>query len=159
LTLLDIPIFLLKKPEKFLSEFKSSVIPPQIKIKKSQVLIMMVCSEKILNGKKMDQELPPLLMPFISEFQDTIYIIPKLMLILLSSELLPFKIFKLLKEELLIVSMLLIVNLITGNSVLLMELPLVIGSALFLKLLDYLAPLKEKLKKLLSKKFWLLNLC
>jgi hypothetical protein len=118
----------------------------------------MVCLEKILNGKKMDQELPPLLMPFISEFQDTIYIIPKLMLIPLFLELSLFKIFNLPTVVLLIVLMLLIVNLIIGNFVLSMELPLVIGSVLFLKLLDYLVPLKEKLKKL-SKKLWLLNLC
>lgn len=50
-------------------------------IKKSPVKITKEFSEKILNGLKMDQELPLLLMLSISEFQDIIYIIPKLMLI------------------------------------------------------------------------------
>jgi len=42
-------------------------------------------------------------------------------------------------------------NLITGLFVPLTELPLLIGSALFLKLLDYLALKKEKVKKKLKK--------
>jgi hypothetical protein len=119
---------------------------------------MMECLEKILNGKKMDQELPLLLMLFISEFLDTIYIIPKLMLILLFLELLPLKISNLLKEELPTVSPLLMMNLIIGNYVPLMDKLPLNGFALSLKLLDYLALKKEKLKKL-SKKLSLLNLC
>jgi len=157
-TLPDIPIFLLKKPENYLSPYKSSEILMLINNKKLQELIMTVCLEKILNGKKMDQELPQLLMLFISEFQDTIYIIPKLMLIPLFLELLPLKISNLPKEELLTVSKLLMKNLITGNYVLLMDNLHKIGFVPSLKLLDYLALKKEKLKKL-SKKLLLLNLC
>jgi hypothetical protein len=120
-------------------------------IKKSLVKITKEFSEKILNGLKMDQELPLLLMLSISEFLDITYIIPKLMPIPLFLELSLFTTLNLPTEDPLTVSSLLMMNLITGLFVPLMELPLLIGSALFLKLLDYLALKKEKVKKKLKK--------
>jgi len=127
-------------------------------IKKSKVKIMKEFSEKILNGLKMDQELLLLLMLSISEFLDITYIIPKLMLIPLFSELSLFTILKVPKEDPLTVSLLLMMNLITGLFVPLTEPLLKIGSVLFLKLLDYLVPKKEKVVKKPSKLFKLLNL-
>jgi hypothetical protein len=114
-------------------------------------------SEKILNGLKMDQELLLLLMHSISEFLDITYIILKLMLILLFLELSLFTTLNPPMEDQLIVSSLLMMNLITGLFVPLMEPLLLIGFVLFLKLSDYLALKKEKVKKK-SKKLWLLNL-
>jgi len=122
-----------------------------MKNKKSLVKITKEFSEKILNGLKMDQELPLLLMLFISEFQDITYIIPKLMLIPLFLELSLFTTLNPPTEDPLTVLSLLMMNLITGLFVPLTELPLLIGSALFLKLLDYLALKKEKVKKKLKK--------
>jgi len=128
-----------------------------MKIKKSLVKIMKEFSEKILNGLKMDQELLLLLMHSISEFLDITYIILKLMLILLFLELSLFTTLNPPMEDQLIVSSLLMMNLITGLFVPLMEPLLLIGFVLFLKLSDYLALKKEKVKKK-SKKLWLLNL-
>jgi len=128
-----------------------------MKNKKSLVKIMKEFSEKILNGLKMDQELLLLLMHSISEFLDITYIILKLMLILLFLELSLFTTLNPPMEDQLIVSSLLMMNLITGLFVPLMEPLLLIGFVLFLKLSDYLALKKEKVKKK-SKKLWLLNL-
>jgi len=128
-----------------------------MKNKKSLVKIMKEFSEKILNGLKMDQELLLLLMHSISEFLDITYIILKLMLILLFLELSLFTTLNPPTEDPLTVLSLLMMNLITGLFVPLMEPLLLIGFVLFLKLSDYLALKKEKVKKK-SKKLWLLNL-
>jgi len=118
-----------------------------MKNKKFLIKIMMEFSEKILNGKKMDQELPLLLIHSILEFLDIIYIILKLMLIPLFLELFLSIISNLLQEDQPTVSLSLMMNLITGNFVPLMELLLLTGSVLFQKLLDYLALKKERVKK------------
>jgi len=128
-----------------------------MKLTKFPEKIMMDFSERIPNGKKMDLEPLPLLMLSISEFLDTTCIIPKLTLIPLFWEPLLFTISNLPLEEPPIVSKLLMTKTITGHFVPSMELPLLIGSVLFLKSSDYLALKKEKMKSLL-KKFKLLNL-
>lgn len=98
-----------------------------------------------------------LLMLSISDYPDTIYITVKLMLIPSFLELLESTILNLPPEEPLIVSLLPMMKTITGLYVPLMEPQLLIGFALFLKLLDYLALKKEKPKPQ-KKLFKLLNL-
>jgi len=103
--------------------------------------------EKIPNGKMMVQVQPLPLILSISESLEAIYIIPKLMLILSFLELLLLIISNLLVMEQSIVSLLLMMNLITGLFVPLMEPQPLIGSVLFLKLLDCHVLKKEKVKK------------
>jgi len=106
----------------------------------------------------MDLELLLLSMLSISEFQDIICIIPKLMLIPLSSELSEFTISSPLPEEPLTVSLSKMKKLITGLYVPLTEPPLLTGSALFLKFSD--SPvLKLVKKKPPSRKLWFNNPC
>jgi hypothetical protein len=155
LTLPDILIFQPKKQINPPSQFNSS--EKLMLLTNYQEKIMMDFSERIPNGPKMDLELLPLLTLSISEFLDTTCIIPKLTLIPLFWELLLFTILYLPLEEPLIVSKLKMTKTMTGLFVPSMELPLLIGSVPFLKSSDYLAPKKEKKKKL-SKKLWLPNL-
>jgi len=105
----------------------------------------------------MEPVLLPLLMLSISDYLDTTYIIVKLMPIPLFLELSESTILNPPLEVPLTVSPFKTMKMITGLFVPLMEPPLPIGSALSLKLLDYLAPKKEKLKPPL-KLFKLLNL-
>jgi len=116
---------------------------------------MMEHSEKILNGKKMDQEFPLLLILFTLDFLDTIFTIPKLIVIWLSSELLLFTILLLLKEVPLLVSVLLMMKMTDGNfAPLMMNLPL-IGFALFPQFSDFPAPKKKT--QFLKKSFMKFN--
>lgn len=133
-----------------LSKFKFSDHHPLIRIFKLQVKIMTVFSEKIPN-LIMVMDLHQLLTLFTSEFLDTTYIIPKLMLILLFSELFLLIILEVQQVLEQIVSQLLILKVITGNFVLLMELLLPIGFVLYLKPLDYHVLKKEKMKKVLKR--------
>jgi hypothetical protein len=158
LTPKDIPIFLLKRRTSLLSPYPFSEIKNLMKTPKFSEKTTMVFSERILNGYPMDLESPPLLMLSISDFQDTIFIILKPTLTSSSWELLVSTILSPPKEEPLIVSLFLMMNLITGPYVPLTEpLPLT-GSVPFLKFLDYLVPKKEKEKPPLLKKS-LSNLC
>lgn len=152
----DILMSLIRKKINLLSPSKSLVTKPQMKKLKSPEKTTMESSEKILNGL-MEPVLLPLLMLSISDYLDTTYIIVKLMPIPLFLELSESTILNPPLEEPPTVSPFKMMKMITGLFVPLMEPPLPIGSALSLKLLDYLAPKKEKLKPPL-KLFKLLNL-
>lgn len=141
----DILMSLIRKKINLLSPSKLLVTKPQMKKLKSPEKTTMESSEKILNGL-MEPVLLPLLMLSISDYLDTTYIIVKLMPIPLFLELLEFTILNPPLEEPPTVSPFKTMKMITGLFVPLMEPPLPIGSALSLKLLDYLAPKKEKLK-------------
>jgi len=147
---------LIRKKINLLSQSKSLEIKPLMKKRKFPDKTTMESLEKILNGL-MEPVLLLLLMLSISDYPATIYITVKLMLIPSFLELLESTILNLPPEEPLIVSLLPMMKTITGLYVPLMEPQLLIGFALFLKLLDYLALKKEKPKPQ-KKLFKLLNL-
>lgn len=153
----DIPMFLnLKTKEIPNSQFKFWEIKKLMKISKLKVMTIMEFSEKIHNSP-MEQVLHQPLMLSISDYQDIIFIIPKLMLTLLFLVLLVSITSNLHLELPLVVSLSLMTKLITGLYVQLMDPLLLTGFAPFLKFLDYHAPKKEKLLKFKLKKFRLLN--
>lgn len=147
---------LIRKKINLLSQSKSLEIKPLMKKPKFPDKTTMESLEKILNGL-MEPVLLPLLMLSISDYLDTTYIIVKLMPIPLFLELSESTILNPPLEVPLTVSPFKTMKMITGLFVPLMEPPLLIGFALSLKLLDYLALKKEKLKPP-SKLFKLLNL-
>jgi len=147
---------LIRKKINLLSPSKSLETKPLMKKPKFPDKTTMESLEKILNGL-MEPVLLPLLMLSISDYLDTTYIIVKLMPIPLFLELSESTILNPPLEVPLTVSPFKTMKTITGLFVLLMEPPLLIGFALSLKLLDYLALKKEKLKPP-SKLFKLLNL-
>jgi len=157
LTLPDIPISQIKNLKNPLSQFNSSETNLLMKKLKFQVKTMMESSEKIPNGFQMEVELPLLLMLSISDYQDSIFIILKLIQIPSFLELSESIMLNQPKVEPLTVSLSKMMKMITGNSVPLMEAQLLIGSAPYLKFLDYLALKKEKVKPPF-KKSWSLNL-
>jgi len=149
----DTPKSPLKDPTRPLPPLRSSEMILQINWKELTELTMTELSEKILNGRKMDQELPLPLMLSISDYLDTTFTIPKPMLIWLFLELLLFTILLPLKEDLLHASVLLMMKMMDGNSVpLMMNLPQ-IGSAPSQPFSDFPALTKKKLspKKLFTK--------
>jgi hypothetical protein len=153
----DTLLFPLKEKENPLLQFKFLDLDMLTNFKKLKVPIMKVVSEKIHNGLKMDLVSLQQLMLSISDFLDIIFIILKLMLTWLSLELLPFITLLPPLEEMLHVSLLLMMKMTDGLFVLLMKPPHLIGFALFPKFLDYLALKKKKLfMKKSSIKF---NLC